>query len=402
MRAIAFLDCSMGVSGEMLLGALLASGFESEAFHELVMALPLPTCNYSSSSVHTHAERGLRFSIASATLPRPAPRHLADIEKLLRVDMLSAAVREKSFAVFQCLAHGIAKNQGCSAEAVTFASSKLAKMFVEVVSIVYALETMNIDQFYISTLPLMVGAQMPDKKSVSIPDPVALEILSSVQAVMRPQEESMAFITPVAAALLATLGRFEQPEFTVEQVGYGYAPKKGNLEPCLRLYKGKLIDSVPVSAEAETDQVTVIETHIDNMSGELLGGLMERLLTLGALDVSYAPIQMKKNRPATRVTVICQMDDEERFALLLLRETTTLGVRMQRMQRLKAHRSQQRIETPLGAILVKVKSLGGQVVSAAPEYEECQRIAREQNRPLSEVYEVAHRAIQALIIENRE
>jgi uncharacterized protein (DUF111 family) len=137
------------------------------------------------------------------------------------------------------------------------------------------------------------------------------------------------------------------------------------------------------------------------MSGELLGGLMERLFEAGALDVSYTPLHMKKNRPATLVTVICREEDGERLALLLLRETSTLGVRIQPVRRLKARREQQRVETELGPMTVKVKRLGAQIVSVAPEYEECRRIARERAMPLMDVYEVARDAARSMMFNNQ-
>ena len=152
---------------------------------------------------------------------------------------------------------------------------------------------------------------------------------------------------------------------------------------------------------AETDWVTVIESHIDNMTGELLGGFMERLFTAGALDVSYTPIQMKKNRPATLLTILCPPAIGQQLAILVLQETTTLGVRIQQIRRLKAQRHQETLVTPLGPLLVKVKRLGSRIISAAPEYEECQRVAREHNLPLMDVYEVVRVAIQNNLINNR-
>jgi hypothetical protein len=204
-------------------------------------------------------------------------------------------------------------------------------------------------------------------------------------------------VTPTGAAILATLARFETPAFAIQQIGYGFGQRRLPWPNCLRLCLGEArVIHTEEYAQASTDWVTVIETHIDNMSGELLGALMERLLAAGALDVSYAPIQMKKNRPAIRITIICASERSEPLSLLLLRETSTLGVRFQQMQRLKAQRTQQRIETLLGTMLVKVKRLGTRVISAAPEYEECQRIASERQIPLPEVYDVAQQAIQTL------
>src|SRR5216110_273876 len=150
---------------------------------------------------------------------------------------------------------------------------------------------------------------------------------------------------------------------------------------------------------AETDWVTVIESHIDDMTGELLGGFMDRLFSLGALDVTYTPIQMKKNRPATLLTILCPPVIGEQLALCVLQETTTLGVRIHQTRRLKAQRYQETISTSLGPVLVKVKRLGSRIISAAPEYEECQRVARERDIPLLEVYEVVRVAIHSAITD---
>src|SRR5581483_2006357 len=188
------------------------------------------------------------------------------------------------------------------------------------------------------------------------------------------------------------------PAIAIERVGYGFGHKRLPWPNCLRLCLGRERGGAgSPGEEADTDWVAVIESHIDNMSGELLGGMMERLFAAGALDVSYTALQMKKNRPATLVTIIAPVEEGEKLALLMLQETSTLGVRIQEVQRRKAQRTQERVETPLGPMLVKIKRLGTRVISAAPEYEECQRIARERNMPLSEVYEVADQATHVLL-----
>lgn len=140
-----------------------------------------------------------------------------------------------------------------------------------------------------------------------------------------------------------------------------------------------------MAEELERDEVVVIETNLDNVTGEQLGDLMERVLAAGALDVSYTAMQMKKNRPATLVRVIARPADAERLAALLVRETPTLGVRLLPMQRLIAARRSEMLASPLGPVAVKLKLLAGQVVAASPEYEDCQRIATAANLPLAEV-----------------
>jgi pyridinium-3,5-bisthiocarboxylic acid mononucleotide nickel chelatase len=203
-------------------------------------------------------------------------------------------------------------------------------------------------------------------------------------------------VTPTGAAILATMTRFETPAIAIEQVGYGFGRQHFPWPNCLRLCIGSARGLLDAEEQAATDWVTVIESNVDNMSGELLGDLMDELLAAGALDVSYTPIQMKKNRPAVMVSLICSVEDGDRMAQVVLRESSTLGVRIQQIQRLKAQRTQERINTAIGTIVVKVKRLGSRIISASPEYEECRRIARERNMPLDEVYAVVQQAIAAL------
>ena len=210
-------------------------------------------------------------------------------------------------------------------------------------------------------------------------------------------------VTPTGAAILATLARFETPAIAIERVGYGFGRKQFPWPNCLRACLGRSL-TVATSTEMspDTDWVSLLSCNIDNMTGEMLGDLLEQLLAAGALDVSYQPLQMKKNRPAVLLTLICQVEEAERLAQLVLTETSTLGVRVQQVQRRKAQRSQEQIVTPFGPLLVKVKRLGTRVLSAAPEYEECRRIARAQHVPLAEVYEVARQVIARAIIDTEQ
>jgi uncharacterized protein (DUF111 family) len=230
--------------------------------------------------------------------------------------------------------------------------------------------------------------------------------LRRVSAPWKPSPAEGELVTPTGAAILATLARFEMPAIAIEGIGYGFGQKQFPWPNCLRLCIGRAqgISSTPNETQGlpDTDWITVIECNIDNMTGEALGGLMERLFAAGALDVNYIPMQMKKNRPAVRITVLCPVEEGDSLAYVLLRETSTLGVRMQQMQRLKAQRASELIETPLGPMLVKVKRLGAHILSAAPEYEDCQRIAQEQHLPLEQVYEVVQHVIESAMIQKRE
>lgn len=397
-QAIAYLDCHSGISGDMFLGALLDVGLSLDTLKSTLAALPMAGYQLTLDPFQDKGIRGARFDVVLAEQEQPT-RHFSDIAALLHAASLPVRVRDTALAIFRCLAEAEAAVHGTSVEEVHFHEVGAIDAIIDITGAALGVEELGITQLYASPLPLTSGHVKTAHGLLPVPAPATLEILRRVQAPWKACSIEGELVTPTGAAILATLARFETPSMRIERVGYGFGRKQLPWPNCLRLCYGHAFAMQHESAEADVDWVTVIESHIDNMSGELLGGLMQRLLTSGALDVSYTPIQMKKNRPATLITIICPPEESDRLAVLLLRETSTLGVRIQQMQRLKAQRSQQRITTSLGSITVKIKRLGARIISAAPEYEDCFRIANERNMPLVEVYEVASRAAQSLLVD---
>ena len=393
---IAYLDCHSGISGDMFLGALLDAGLSFDLLKQTLETLPVPGYQIAVEPFHDKGIRGSRFVVHLSKREQPV-RHLLDIAALLQAATLTPGVRETALAIFQRLAEAEATVHGSTIEEVHFHEVGAIDSIVDILGAAIGIDALGISQLYASPLPLTSGHVKTSHGLLPVPAPATLEILRRVSAPWKASSAEGELVTPTGAAILATLARFETPAIAIEQVGYGFGQKRFPWPNCLRLCIGSATGRMG-NPELDTDWVTVIESHIDNMSGELLGALMERLLSSGALDVSYTPLQMKKNRPATLVTVICTPEDGDRLAFELLRDTSTLGVRIQHMQRLKAQRAQETIETPLGPVLVKVKRLGAKVVSAAPEYEDCQRIARERNIPLAEVYDIVWAVAQSLII----
>jgi pyridinium-3,5-bisthiocarboxylic acid mononucleotide nickel chelatase len=395
---IAYLDCHSGVSGDMFLGAMLDAGLSLDTLKTLLATLPITGYQLIVEPFVDKGIRGTRFDVVLAEQKQPQ-RHLSDIAQILHASSLSPRIQETALAIFQHLAEAEAQVHGSTIEEVHFHEVGAVDAIVDITGAAIAVETLGITQLFASPLPLTGGHVRTAHGLLPVPAPATLEILRRVNAPWKACPVEGELVTPTGAAILATLARFETPAIAIERVGYGFGQKRLLWPNCLRLCIGQAHGvQGTYSDEADTDWVTVIESNIDNMSGELLGGLMETLLSAGALDVSYTPLQMKKNRPATMVTVICVPEMSNALAQVLLRETTTLGVRLQQMQRLKAQRTQQHIETPLGPLLVKVKRLGTRVLSTTPEYEDCQRIAHEKHLSLSEVYEVAQRAIATAII----
>jgi len=397
-KTIAYLDCHSGISGDMFLGALLDAGLALDKLKDALTALPITGYQLTLTPFRDKGICGSRFNVVLSEQPQPT-RHLAEIVALLNASKLSPYVRQTALAIFQCLAEAEAAVHGSTVEEVHFHEVGAVDALVDIVGAAIAIETMGISQLYSSPLPLTGGHVQTFHGMLPVPAPATLEILRRIAAPWKPCPIEGELVTPTGAAILATLARFETPVIAIERVGYGFGSKQYPWPNCLRLCLGRALEPVEGLDEVpDTDWVTVIESNIDNMSGELLGGLMERLLAAGALDVSYTPIQMKKNRPAIMITIICPPEQGDALAMAMLRETSTLGVRIQHMQRLKAQRAHERIETPLGAMSVKVKRLGTRIISAAPEYEECRRLALERKMPLAAVYEVVQHAIESGII----
>jgi pyridinium-3,5-bisthiocarboxylic acid mononucleotide nickel chelatase len=393
-QKIAYLDCHSGISGDMFLGAMLDAGLSLDTLRTGLATLPVTGYDLSTETVREHGIRGSRLTVVMAEQEQPS-RHLSDIVAILEAATLPATVRKNALAIFQCLAEAEAAVHGTTLEEVHFHEVGAIDALVDITGAALAIETLGIAQLYTSPLPLSSGHVQTDHGLLPVPAPATLEILRRVAAPWKPCAVEGELVTPTGAAILATLARFETPAIAIERVGYGFGRKHFPWPNCLRLCIGSAAGFLSAEEQADTDWVTVIESNIDNMSGELLGDLMEKLLAAGALDVSYTSIQMKKNRPAVLLSLICPIDDGDRLAQLILRESNTLGVRIQQMQRLKAQRTQERIDTAIGSVTVKVKRLGPSIVSASPEYEECRRIARERNVPLEEVYAVVQQAITA-------
>ncbi len=379
--ALAYLDCFSGMSGDMLLGALLDAGLSFERLQAGLAALDLEGYRLALEPYADKGIRGKRFVVQVTDTPQPE-RHLSEIEQIITASRLPQAIQQRALAVFRALGEAEAQVHGVSVETVHFHEVGAVDALVDIVGAAIGLEELGIERVYASPLPLTSGQVQTAHGLLPAPAPATLELLRRVGAPWTPRAAEGELVTPTAAAILATYARFETPAMVIRQVGYGFGRKQLPWANCLRLCLGEPAEV----GRLETDEVMVLETNLDNLSGEILGDLMERLFQAGALDVTYTPMQMKKNRPATQVSVIAPRDLAERLALLLLRETTTLGVRMSRWQRLKASRRVETVETPLGTVRVKLKLLEGRVVSMAPEYEDCRQLAEASALPLREVY----------------
>jgi len=382
---IAYLDCFSGASGDMLLGALLDAGLDLEALRRELAKLPLEGYELALESQVRHGLRGTKFDVLLLH-PCAQDRHLADIEALIEGSALSPEVKSRSLSTFRHLARAEARVHGTSVDKVHFHEVGAVDSIVDVVGFVAGLGLLQVEALYSSPLTLGGGTVHTEHGLLPAPAPATLEILAEAGAPTRrhPQAETE-LLTPTAAALLAELAAFRYPPMTIEAVGYGLGTKELDWPNAVRIWLG---EAAP-PAEEDRDEVVLLECNLDDATGEILGYALEECLAAGALDVWFTPIQMKKNRPGVKFSLLATPDLVPALSELLLRETSTLGVRYTVCQRRKAARRTRRVKTPWGEVRLKEKILDGKVVTRSPEYEDCARLARAAGVPLAEVYEAA-------------
>ncbi|HEY7984831.1 MAG TPA: nickel pincer cofactor biosynthesis protein LarC [Ktedonobacterales bacterium] len=391
MAVVAYVDCFSGISGDMLLGAVLDAGASLELVRAGLATLPLTGYALVTAPASAH---GLRGTAARVRLDdQPAEhRDLAAIEAIIHAGALPARARDRALRVFQRLAAAEAHVHGIPVAQVRFHEVGAVDAIVDIVGTALALEDVGVDELFCSELPLTSGRVRSAHGALPVPAPATVELLKGTAARWRPLAAEHELVTPTGAAVVAALARFELPALRITRVGHGFGQRELPWANCVRVLVGET-DEPAGAALDETDVIAVLETNVDDMTGEELGWLMERLFAAGALDVTFAPIQMKKQRPATQVSVLASAERATEFAALLLRESTTLGVRVSASRRYTARRRSERIATPLGEAAVKLKLEGTHVVDVSVEYESARALAASAGLPLRAVIaQVEHAA----------
>jgi uncharacterized protein (TIGR00299 family) protein len=386
---IALLDCFSGISGDMLLGALVDAGAPADDLRAGLAALPLAGWHLEVAHVADHGLAGTRARVVVDETTAVQPhRHLAEIEALVGAAALPDRARARALAVFRRLAAAEAEVHATTVAKVEFHEVGAVDAIIDVAGTTLALELLGVDQICCPSVPLATGSLVTTSHGrLPIPAPATLALLTGSGISLRPPPGATTaeLVTPTGAAVLAALAQPDVPTLVPRAVGYGFGQRRLPWPNGLRVVLGESVAVSAAAAGLEWDEIVVLEANIDNMTGEALGWLMERLLAAGALDVSFEPIQMKKNRPATRLSLLATPQDVARLAEMVLRESATLGVRMHRAERFKAGRRVEEIETPLGPVRVKLKLIGDQVVSIAPEYDDCRALAERLGLPLESV-----------------
>jgi uncharacterized protein (TIGR00299 family) protein len=385
---IAYADCFSGISGDMFLAALLDAGLPPEVLQEGIEKLNLPEkVELRLSETHKGALRAANLDVIVP--PSHHPRHLSDILDILSGSHLPEQVKKTAAKIFTLLAEAEARVHGKPVEHIHFHEVGALDSIVDVSGSVIGLDALGIEHLYASPLPYGSGTINSDHGQLPLPAPATLEVLRLAQAPLTPSPAQVELVTPTGAAILAALATFERPTLRVTGTGVGAGKRDLPWPNLMRL----IIGEAPAS---EASEMVQLETNIDDMNPQFYGHIMEKLFAAGALDVYLTPIQMKKNRPGTLLGIIAHRRDEAVLAEFVLRETTTLGLRVLPIGRYEAQREFRKIQTAYGSLTVKQKILGGKVIQSVPEYDECVRLANENGVSLAEIYQSAYQALKGL------
>ncbi len=393
---IVYFDCFAGAAGDMLLGALLDANRGAEEWVRAQLeALRLPGWRLVLEREERGHIHGLRALVEVEG--HPHERTFYDVRFMLEAAALDGEVRRLSLAAFGRLAEAEGRIHGVEHDLVHFHEVGAIDSIIDIVGSAAALTALRPQAAWCSPLPLGSGRVECRHGTFPVPAPATLELLRGVPVV--PGAAPGELTTPTGAALLTTFcgpkNFGPMPPLVPEAVGYGVGSRQmGGLPNLLRVVVGE------AGAEAaHTDEVVELSANIDDMSPQLYGNLVARLLKAGALDVWLTPVQMKKERPGTVVSALCPPGGEEAAAQVLFRESTTLGVRMSRRSRLICAREVVEVETALGPVQVKLSRDPWGGLRAAPEMESVRAAAERNKVPLPEAWQVACEAARSLLRE---
>lgn len=417
---VAYLHCFSGISGDMFLGALVDAGVPLGVLEQTIAALGV--------GARIEASRVMRSGISATKVdvwvdgekdsPReeywakqqpahekhehhhehkhkhPHHRGLTEIREIIAKSAISSKAQKIATAIFEALGTAEAKIHNIPVEQVHFHEVGAVDAIVDIVCAAVGIESLGVDEVVCS--PLNVGSGMVKcvHGTFPVPAPATVELLKDEPVYSTGIEAEL--VTPTGAAIVKTLAkRFAAfPEMRIEKTGYGAGSRDFPGYPnVLRLIVGEALPSL--AAKTASEHLTVLEANLDDLNPQVFGYVMDRLLEEGALDAFGIPVQMKKNRPGTLLTVLCKPEDASKLTQLLFTETTTLGVRRRDEVREALARRWETVHTPWGEVRIKIASMNGTVTNYAPEYEDCRRIASKHHVPLKTVIQEATRAYSA-------
>ena len=378
---IVYFDCVAGASGDMLLGSLVALGVPLEEVDRRLRDLPLSGFRLGSRSVERHGFAALQLQVE--TEEGPSHRHWSEIEGLLRGARLPDRVRRRAIDTFTVLARAESEAHGVPVERVHFHEVGAIDAIVDIVGTAWALELLGVDRCHASEIPQGRGFTRAAHGVLPVPAPATLRILEG--AAVRMTEIEAELTTPTGAALLRALCDTIGAPVGIRPRRTGIATGARDLAERPNILRAVLGE--PTGPGGAAGSVEVIETTIDDMNPQIYGHLTEALFESGALEVFLTPVQMKKGRPGVLVTALVDAARSAAVVERLFAESTTIGVRVRREDRVELERSGVVVETPLGRVRVKCAILPSGEERRVPEYDDLKRLAHETGRPLVDVME---------------
>src|SRR5450432_349354 len=390
---LAYFDCFSGISGDMTLGALVDAGVPLEQLRGELAELGVPGWEISAEKVWKNGMSATFVKVR--TEDGQTHRSLATILELFDKSKLAAPVKDRAVSIFRKLGEAEASVHDVPLEKVHFHEVGALDAIVDIVGACVGFAALGIEKFACSTLNVGGGTAKMAHGVLPVPAPATARLLLGKPTYSNGVQKEL--VTPTGAAIVATLcdSAGPQPPMTVSAIGYGAGTADLEGQPnVLRIMVG---ESAVKAVPGYDEEISVIEANLDDMNPQIYGYFLERALAAGALDVYTTPVQMKKSRPGTLITVLCKPHEEEKFQEMLFAETTTLGVRSTRAQRRILPREWVKVTTKYGEVRVKVARVDGQVRQASPEVEDCRKLAEEKNVPLQKVIDEALREWNAIV-----
>lgn len=381
----AYFDCFSGISGDMTLGALVHAGVPLDHLRNELKALDVPGWELRAENVWKNGMAATYVQVI--TQESHTHRSLSTIETILQNSQLAAPVRDRAIAIFRKLGEAEAAVHDVPIEKIHFHEVGAVDAIVDFVGACIGFSFLGVERFACSPLNVGGGTAKMAHGVLPVPAPATARLLLGKPTYSTGIQKEL--VTPTGAAIVATVcdSFGPQPPMSVSSIGYGAGTTDLEAQPnVLRLMVGD------ASAKQEgnyDEEIRVIEANLDDLNPQVYGYFLERALAAGALDVFTTPIQMKKNRPGTLLTVLCNPADESKFQDLFFAETTTLGVRSHTTQRRCLPREWESVSTRYGEVRMKLARVNGRVVQISPEYEDCRKLAEAKSVPLQHVMQEA-------------
>ena len=383
---IAYFDCFSGISGDMTVGALLDAGLEIETLEKELKKLGLSGYQLEVNKVVKKGISATQFKVKIKE--EGVERRFKDILTIFEKSKLDEEIKKETKKIFFNIAQAESKIHQKDIDKIHFHEIGGLDSIIDITSAVIGIKTLGIEEIHSSALPVGKGFVKCAHGVIPVPAPATLELLKNIPTYSGGIESEM--ITPTGAAIIGTLAKSfgERPLMKIERIGYGAGEKEFTIPNLLRVSIGeKILKDENLKDGYVSDEAVLIETNIDDMNPEFYDYIMEQLFSQGALDVFLTPIQMKKNRPAHMLSIIVYEQDLKEILEVLFSESTTLGVRIREIKRLRLAQQNFIAETKYGKIRVKVGIFKREIKNIAPEYEDCKKMAKQHQVPLKEVYE---------------